>query len=224
MRKILITGGIGTGKLVIANHLSKVYNLPIIDERGPGIKDNTADAIYIADAEIPTLYRQTVFNMVVCTQKYIQPAEYEPLTFMKVRDVKTPNYGTAGSAGIDFYVPEDFKTISIGSTVTIKIPSGIKARVPKGYVLRADDKSSISMMGLTVTAPVIDSDFQGEFSLCLYNRTKANIVIKPGMKILQMLLIPVKQHDVVEVFTEQDLYPEQTERGSKGFGNGTGKG
>lgn len=31
----------------------------------------------------------------------------------KLRDVKTPNRGTTVSAGIDFYVPEDFETTTL---------------------------------------------------------------------------------------------------------------
>ena len=44
----------------------------------------------------------------------------------KLRNVKTPNRGTEASAGIDFYVPEDFETTILKSGESILIPSGIK--------------------------------------------------------------------------------------------------
>ena len=55
----------------------------------------------------------------------------------KIRDVKTPIRGTEGSAGIDFFVPNDYpnslRRIEPGDRFFI--PSGIKANVPTGYAL-----------------------------------------------------------------------------------------
>ena len=69
------------------------------------------------------------------------------LKLAKVRSVKTPVRGTEGSAGIDFFVPEDYPenlcTIEPGERYFI--PSGIKANVPPGYALIAMNKSGISL-------------------------------------------------------------------------------
>ena len=86
----------------------------------------------------------------------------------KIRNVKTPTRGTTGSAGIDFYVPDDYPS----SLCTIEpgdrffIPSGIKANVPDGFALIAMNKSGVAMKkGLMVGACVVDSDYQGEIHL-----------------------------------------------------------
>ena len=57
----------------------------------------------------------------------------------KVRNVKTPTRGTEGSAGIDFYVPEDYPKdlCRVAPGERYFIPSGIKAKVPEGYALIA---------------------------------------------------------------------------------------
>lgn len=139
----------------------------------------------------------------------------------KVRDVKTPTRGTSGSAGIDFYVPNDYPSdlCSIHPGERYFIPSGIKANVPTGYALIAFNKSGIALnKNLTVGAAVVDSDYQGEIHLHLINVGKDIVEIQPGQKILQFLLMPVDHCEISEV-SEIDLFNTQTSRGSGGFGS-----
>lgn len=154
------------------------------------------------------------------------------LKFAKVRDVKTPTRGTEGSAGIDFYVPNDFNTVVLQNYgEDVLIPSGIKANIPKGKALVAFNKSGVATkLGLSVGAQVVDCDYQGEIHLHL-KYTSPNIEsngtccgevqpvrIKPGMKIVQFLLLDV-DHQPVVVVEEADLYETETERGTGGFGS-----
>tara|TARA_R110002153_G_scaffold177019_1_gene330266 strand:+ start:613 stop:1062 length:450 start_codon:yes stop_codon:yes gene_type:complete len=141
----------------------------------------------------------------------------------KIRDVKTPTRGTAGSAGIDFYVPNDYPATE--SLCTIEpgerffIPSGIKANVPEGYALIAMNKSGVALKkGLLVGACVVDSDYQGEIHLHLVNTGKRDATIEPGDKLVQFLLVPVN-HCEVEVVAEDNLFSTETTRGAGGFGS-----
>ena len=139
----------------------------------------------------------------------------------KIRNVKTPTRGTVGSAGIDFYVPEDYPpslcTIAPGDRYFI--PSGIKANVPEGFALIAMNKSGVSMKkGLMVGACVVDSDYQGEIHLHLINASNKSVTIEPGDKLTQFLLVPV-DHCHVELVDVDDLFTEETTRGSGGFGS-----
>ena len=139
----------------------------------------------------------------------------------KVRDVKTPTRGTPGSAGIDFYVPDDYPD----SLCTVKpgerffIPSGIKANVPEGYALIAMNKSGVALKkSLMVGACVVDSDYQGEIHLHLVNTGLDQVTISPGDKLTQFLLVPVS-HCEVEVLSEHALFETETSRGAGGFGS-----
>ena len=90
----------------------------------------------------------------------------------RIRDVKLPTRGTTGSAGIDFYFPNDYPeslcTVEPGERFFI--PSGIKANVPEGQALIAFNKSGVALkQGLSVGACVVDSDYQGEIHLHLIN-------------------------------------------------------
>lgn len=139
----------------------------------------------------------------------------------RIRDVKTPIRGTEGSAGIDFFVPNDFpkELCTVQPNDRFFIPSGIKANVPNGYALIAFNKSGVALKkGLMVGACVVDSDYQGEIHLHLVNTSYKPVTIEPGEKLTQFLLVPVSHCEVDEVPLGL-LFEEETSRGSGGFGS-----
>ena len=147
------------------------------------------------------------------------------MRFTKVRDVRNPERGTARSAGIDFFVPEDLIQgglyIHIQPNGNALIPSGIKVEVPKGYALVMFNKSGVaSKFGLLVGACVIDEDYQGEVHLDLHNTSAREVVIRPGMKIAQGLLLKLHEDfSLVEAEEGELWHGEVTERGTGGFGS-----
>ena len=143
------------------------------------------------------------------------------LRLAKVKNVKTPTRGTEGSAGIDFYIPEDIPTQSctIFPGTSCFIPSGIKANVPEGFALIAFNKSGVALKKqLMVGACVVDSDYQGEIHLHMVNTSNKVVEIQPGEKLVQFLLVPV-DHGPVTVVSEDVLFNSTTVRGSGGFGS-----
>lgn len=138
----------------------------------------------------------------------------------KIRNVKTPERGTPLSAGLDFFVPNDFPGehfLLPGDAVNI--PSGIKVKVPHGFALVFMNKSGVAVKkGLQVGACVVDEDYQGEVHLHVRNTSTDVQSIKPGEKLVQALLIPVDYCDV-EVVNVDELYEEGTQRGEGGFGS-----
>lgn len=141
------------------------------------------------------------------------------LRFSKVRNVKSPGRGTPGSAGIDFYVPAEIGPITLHPHNRVLIPGGIKADVPDGYALIAMNKSGVaSKKGLDVLACVVDSDYQGEIHLNVVNTGEDIIIIEPGEKLVQFLLIPV-EHCPVEEVPLGELYTAESERGEGAFGH-----
>jgi len=141
------------------------------------------------------------------------------MNICKTRDVKTPNRGTPESAGIDFFVPDDFEKSEIQPGQAVFVPSGIKANVPKSHALIAFNKSGVALRkNLAVGACVVDEDYQGEIHLHLYNFGTEPTTISPGEKLVQMVLVPVS-YDNVEVVSEDSLFKQESERGSGGFGS-----
>lgn len=145
------------------------------------------------------------------------------LKFSKVREVKTPNRGTPGSAGIDFYVPTDFNdgnAFLLHPGKDILIPSGIHCNIPEGFALLGVDKSGIATRKqLTLLAKLIDEDYEGEIHIHLMNVGEYTQEILPDMKIAQFVLLPVDSRLPVEVSFEELYLNSTSERGTGGFGS-----
>ncbi len=143
------------------------------------------------------------------------------MKFIKTRPVKNPTRGTDQSAGIDFFVPDDFENHLLYPNCQVNIPSGIKVKIPSCTALIAFNKSGIATKNqLQVGACVVDSDYQGEVHLNLYNRGTEPALIRAGMKLTQFVLVPVIFTELVELENEQDLYNGVlTERGEGAFGS-----
>lgn len=139
----------------------------------------------------------------------------------KTRSVKTPQRGTPTSAGIDFFVPEDFQPTIVLPNGDVLIPAGIKVRIPAGYALIANNKSGIATKKKLIHgASVIDEDYTGEIHLHLINVGKEPVEIHPGDKIIQFLLEKQEYASVEEVSSLEILYEQLvTERGEGGFGS-----
>lgn len=136
----------------------------------------------------------------------------------KLRDVKTPSRGTSESAGIDFFIPNDMGLLTILPNASIKIPSGIKVSIPKDHALIGFNKSGVAVKGLQLGACVVDSDYQGEVHIHLFNVTNSIIKLEPGQKIVQFILMPIISCSVTEV-EQEELYEAVSERGEGGFGS-----
>lgn len=159
------------------------------------------------------------------------------MRFCKVRDVKTPIRGTLKSAGLDFFVPNDWnKVVTLAPGQDVLIPSGIKMEIPKGFMLMAADKSGIAtsfqacrLAGikpkesnldtcLIIGAKIIDEDYQGEIHIHIINVGPNRVTITPGMKLTQFILVPVLYAELEEV-QECNLFNDVTERGNGAFGS-----
>lgn len=126
-----------------------------------------------------------------------------------------PKYGTSGSAGADLIIP---KTISLSPGSTEMVNLGIRIHIDNpGYYGLIVPRSGLGSQGIILgnTCGIIDSDYQGPISLCLYNRTNETKEIKAGTRVAQLLILPVTQvsWNIVPSFDEE------TERGSGGFGS-----
>lgn len=156
--------------------------------------------------------------------------------FARVRDVKSPARGTEKSAGLDFFVPNDFPETVVAPQTDLLIPSGIKMAVPENYMLMAAEKSGVVTSKeaaekagrtakkdafssiVTLGAKIVDEDYQGEIHIHVINAGKSPVTIKPGFKITQFILVPVSYAEPNEVKPEE-LFASATKRGSGCLGS-----
>lgn len=93
--------------------------------------------------------------------------------------LKLPRRATKGSAGYDFYAPIH---INLAPGQTMKIPTGIRARMPQDYVLMIFPRSGLGFkyrMQLNNTVGIIDSDYynalnEGHIMIKITNDTNEN--------------------------------------------------
>lgn len=142
----------------------------------------------------------------------------------RVRQVKLPGRGTEGSAGIDFFIPEDWPPTQLSPGEAVNIPSGVHVRLWPGTVLVMFNKSGVALRGLQVGACVIDQDYTGEVHLHVTNITDRTVVIKPGEKLVQGIELNLAaQGPVLEAESIDTLYEGlESQRGRGAFGS-TGK-
>ena len=111
--------------------------------------------------------------------------------------IKIPKRATVGSAGYDFFAPLD---IEIKSGETIKIPTGIRAKINDGWVLQCYPRSGLGFkyrMQLDNTVGIIDSDYynsdnEGHIFAKFTNdsREGKTISIKKGQGYMQGVFVP----------------------------------
>ena len=128
-----------------------------------------------------------------------------------------PRYQTAGSAGMDLIACCE-ESITLSPNESTIIPSGISIFIEdNNFAAIVIPRSGLgAKKGLVCgnLLGLIDSDYQGPLSISLWNRSESEIVINPGERVAQLVVIRVNQVelDLVDEFTE-------TERGNKGFGS-----
>ncbi|WP_353143805.1 dUTP diphosphatase [Acinetobacter pragensis] len=131
-----------------------------------------------------------------------------------------PTYATAGSAGLDLRAcVEQTTVIEPGQTVLVKTGLAIYIQDSNfaGLVLPRSGLGHKHGIVLGNLVGLIDSDYQGELMVSVWNRGQAAFSLEPGERLAQYILVPVVQaeFDLVDEF-------EATERGAGGFGH-TGK-
>jgi dUTP pyrophosphatase len=97
------------------------------------------------------------------------------------------------------------------------IACGFAMAIPAGYEAQIRPRSGLaSKFGITmINSPgTIDSDYRGEVKVPLINLGKQAFNVERGMRIAQMLILPVPKVDLIEV---DEL--DETARGSGGFGH-----
>jgi len=97
------------------------------------------------------------------------------------------------------------------------IPCGFSMAIPPGYEAQVRPRSGLSTkFGITmINAPgTIDADYRGEVHVPLINHGKAPFTVERGMRVAQMLILPVPAVELLEV---EEL--DETTRGKGGFGH-----
>lgn len=136
------------------------------------------------------------------------------------KEIPLPEYATTGSAGLDLRACIDD---------SLEIKPGETHLVPTGMAIHIDDPAMAAIIlprsglghkhGIVLgnLTGLIDSDYQGQLFVSVWNRGQSTFTLHEGDRMAQLVFVPVVQakFDIVESFDE-------SERAEGGFGH-TGK-
>jgi dUTP pyrophosphatase len=126
-----------------------------------------------------------------------------------------PGRAYAGDAGLDL---SSCERVVLGPGERAVVGTGLSIAVPDGHAGFVQPRSGLAARhGLTiVNAPgLVDSGYRGEVRVVLLNTDREHaFTVEPGMRIAQLVVLPVPQLELVEV----DELPA-SERGVRGFGS-----
>jgi len=128
-----------------------------------------------------------------------------------------PSYATEGSAGMDLRaLLDEALVIEPGTTHLIRTGLAIHLADPglAGIILPRSGLGHKHGIVLGNLVGLIDSDYQGELMISVWNRGQTSFTLEPGERLAQYVIVPVIQAEleVVEDFAA-------TERGTGGFGS-----
>jgi len=131
-------------------------------------------------------------------------------------DLPLPAYQSAEAVGMDLHAAVREET-AIPPGAVASIPCGIAIAVPPGYEAQVRPRSGLAARDAVsiANAPgTIDPDYRGEVKVLLINHGKSPFKVTRGMRIAQMLILPIPRVVWKEV---SELPP--TARGDGGFGH-----
>ena len=134
-----------------------------------------------------------------------------------LNDFGIPSYQTDGSAGIDLKACIS-RAVDLAPGETELIPSGIAIHINDPHlaavILPRSGLGHKHGLVLGNLVGLIDSDYQGQIFISCWNRGNNPILIEPGLRLAQMVFVPVEQVEfrIVEEF-------DVSQRGEGGFGH-----
>lgn len=134
----------------------------------------------------------------------------------RLRDA-LPHYATPGSAGLDIRACIDAPQ-ELAPGAVLLVPTGIAIHIgDPGYAAMILPRSGLGAKhGIVLgnLVGLIDSDYQGQIMVPVWNRSSTAFVLQPMERIAQMIIVPVAQIEwnVVDAFDE-------SARGQSGFGS-----
>lgn len=144
------------------------------------------------------------------------------MTILKIKklengkDLPTPKYETAGSAGMDLLAAIDEPIVLKPGEIKL-VKTGIAIALEKGFEAQVRPRSGLALKnGITVlnSPGTVDSDYRGEVCAILINHSQVDFTITRGMRIAQIV---IAKHEYAQIEEVENL--DETVRGAGGFGS-----
>ena len=140
-----------------------------------------------------------------------------PLRFINDSENENPEYAYQSDSGFDLRSSEN---IWIHPNDRNLIPTGMRFDIPEGYEIQVRSKSGLALNhGLMVlnSPGTVDSGYQGEIKVIMFNTTNQKVKIEKGQKVAQAVLCPVVSGKWVDLIRVNNI--NDKDRNSNGFGS-----
>ena len=126
--------------------------------------------------------------------------------------IPEPAYG--GDAGLDLAACDH---VVLGAGERAVVSTGLAVEIPEGYAGFVQPRSGLAArhgIGIVNSPGLIDSGYRGEIRVVLLNTGGETFSVEPGMRIAQLVVVPIAAVRLVEV---DEL--AASDRGMQGFGS-----
>lgn len=171
-------------------------------------------------------YQRELENSLGLTEEEMAALEKNTVKYMTSKTIKIkrihedavlPKYAYDTDSGFDLHSVEEVILPPFGRAL---VPTGLCAEISENTEIQIRPKSGLAInQGLTVlnTPGTVDSGYNGEIKVIMFNTNNAVVTIPKGMKIGQAVLCPVFTGGSVIVEEVDEL--GEKDRGSNGFGS-----
>jgi dUTP pyrophosphatase len=129
-------------------------------------------------------------------------------------DAHVPGQAYEGDAGLDLAACDP---VVLPAGERAVVPTGLAVEIPEGYAGFVQPRSGLAArhgIGIVNSPGLIDSGYRGEIRVVLLNTGQEPFAVEPGMRIAQLVIVPVAAVRLIEV---DEL--AASERGTQGFGS-----
>jgi dUTP pyrophosphatase len=201
----------------------KIKNL--LKEMGEEVDDSddlenifSGDNLSLSDEEYDKIKEEFGVDLKDLENQFMNYQPKKEIYYSKIEEsVIDPKYVYESDSGFDLHSTED---LIIKAFDRALVPTGLRFDIPDGNEIQVRPKSGLALkLGLTVlnTPGTIDSGYNGEIKVIMFNTTKEDIKISKGMKIAQAVLCPVINGKWIKLVEKENISIK--DRNDNGFGS-----
>jgi dUTP pyrophosphatase len=170
------------------------------------------------DVNFDDIMKEMDFDLEQVEKQMIENGATLPLNYQVIHpEAVHPKYNYGSDSGFDLHSVEDLEVPPFGR---ILVPTGLCFDIKDGYEIQVRSKSGLALnQGLFVlnSPGTVDSGYQGEIKVILFNTTIKKVKIERGQKVAQAVLCPVIGGRWVDLVKVSEI--KEKDRNSNGFGS-----
>jgi dUTP pyrophosphatase len=181
-----------------------------------GISDD--ESLNLTNSEYDFIKENYGVDIKELDEQLMNPTSLLELKYQTISpDAVSPKYNYGSDSGFDLHSTEE---ITIEGFGRVLVPTGLRFDIKDGYEIQVRTKSGLAInQGLMVlnSPGTVDSGYNGEVKVIIFNTNKEPFTITKGMKVGQAVLCPVVNGKWVDLIKVQEI--KEKDRNANGFGS-----